>query len=185
MEKTFKIQKISSKIYIFLAVAAFIYTLMFMTSFWKLAGYETLSNVLITEFYDGMQNFNFIQYYFAIAGLVSIAFLFAFDVMKKVCDKVALIVVSVFGGISAAGAAVALALMPSFVSKFANDDLLVNAHLEQNVDDMILKTKNFFTFYMGYALYGLLLVTVIVLIVSSVLSNRKFVKQMGGIENVG
>lgn len=182
MEKIFNVQKISSKVYIAMVVISFIYTLVFMTSYWNLANFEYAVNKPIAEFYDGMQSFNFIQYYFAIAGLISIILMFAFEVMKKVCDKLAMVIVVVCGCISTVGSIVALSLLPGFVSQYSNKTLLDYAYEEQI--EIWSHTKNFTTLYIGFAVYGVLAIAAITLIISSVLSNRKFVKEIGGIEDV-
>lgn len=179
MEKTFKIQKISSKIYLAVIIISFIYGLVFMTQFWNLANFEYTANEPITHFYNSMQSFNFILYYFSIAGLISIAFLFALEIMKKVCDKVAMIAVCVFGGIGIVGSSIVLAMLPGLNSLYADDRLLEFATTEQT-DPYWEHIKNFTTFYCGYAIYALLLVTSVTMIVSSVLSNRKYIKEIGG-----
>lgn len=178
MKKIFNIQKISSKVYILIVIATFLFSLAFMTSYANLAGFEYPSNIEITEFYNSMQSFNFMIYYFAIAGLITIALLIAMEVTKKVADKTALIIVGISGSLGVIASIVSLILLPILSTMYSSETLLDNALNEQIATWS--HTINFSTFYIGYVIYGLLLVVSITLVISTIISNRKFVKEMAG-----
>lgn len=176
MKKIFMTQKIFSIVYIVCIIFSFIYSLYFMTDYAGLRGFARPANQELIDLYAGLQSFNFMIYWFAIIGLVSIIFFFALEVFKKVCDRLALIVINLFAGISIVGSALVFVKIPSLMSMYSSETLLENAYDEQL--SSWTHELSFTPMYLSFALYGLFAVVAIGVIASTIITHKKFVAQM-------
>lgn len=93
MEKTFRLQKTLSVIFIIVVVAMGIYILWFMTDFKDLFGLELKMNKPVAEFHDGpLQSFNTQFFYYSLVMICSILLIMFLELSKKVPDLFALVV---------------------------------------------------------------------------------------------
>lgn len=180
MERSFRLQKIMFKGYIVAMVLAALFALGFMTRYSNLFGLELELNAGIKNFHDNvLQKNNNFYFWIGIIGSVSIILMFALEINKKICDLFALIVSSVVSGAMAIVSVVCLTTFPDMIKKFKDVDFKYLG-LE---DPKYLETpyvKEFTTFYIGYAVYGLILVLMIGFIAINTYNFRKYLK-MGNV----
>lgn len=180
MIKMFKLQKISMVLYIIASIVAFIYSLCFMTAYADLGKFTYPINQPLIDFNSNMQGFNFMMFYFAVASLISILFLFSMQVFKKVCDKLALIVVNVFASLGVICSILVFVFIPMLVSEYDSVEAL--GLFSNNIEQIStwVHEMSYTAFNIGYFIYAIMLVTSLMLIVSTIVTNRKFVKEMAG-----
>ena len=97
MKKGFMFQRIGFFLYLFMLLVAAAYALSFMTDYGNLFGFVYLENKPVTDFYNKMQTFNQISFWFAVVGAISIIAMFALQLKTKVSDLFALGIMSSFG----------------------------------------------------------------------------------------
>ena len=109
MQRIFKTQKITAVIYSVVAVAVFLYTLMFMTEYKDLFGLKLKQNSQISFFHDSvLQTFNRQIFLLALVGIFAILFSVLLETLKKVPDVFALVVMEIMLVICCAGCVYAL-----------------------------------------------------------------------------
>ncbi len=174
LRKSFKFQKVMFYIYMIFLIACFIFAISFMTQYSNLFGLELPMNDGVTAFHSSMQKFDRNIIFFSLASIVSIIFMFALEVHKKVVDKFAFVIMSllilwelficVYGIINMAN------LMTSykgvdFQYLYLEDPALENYQLK------------FETFYIGYIIYILTIISSVLFLISIVLSHILYLKQ--------
>lgn len=179
--KCFKFQKIMFVIYLVMLVASFIFAMSFMTQYADLFGLESPLNEGIANFHDAMQVFNKQIFGLSAVGLISIVFMYLLETNKKVSDKLAIIVMSVFAIVSIALSVFGIMRIEQFMNQYKAIDFQYASFEDPALADYELK---FETFYIGYGLYITLLVSSVSYILSLVLSHVLYLKvKKGEIEN--
>lgn len=94
MQKLIKTQKVTAMIYIVMAIIIFLYSLCFMTEYSDLFGLMLKTNSHITNFYKNiLQKFNWQIFRLSLGGIAGIVLIYVLEIMTKVVDKFALIVI--------------------------------------------------------------------------------------------
>lgn len=97
MEKLFKVQRLVTVLYAIATILVFIFSLFFLTDFKDLFGLELKVNQEIAYFHNTvLQGFNQKLFYFSLALVIGIALTYMLEIMSKVPDLFALIVMTVF-----------------------------------------------------------------------------------------
>lgn len=152
MEKMFKVQKIMFYSYILLMVVSFLYSLSFMTDYANLFGFEFPKNMPIAEFHDSLQSFNKVIFWFSAIGAGSILAVYALELNKKVPDKFALILISVFILINLALAVYGLINLGSLKNTYNEIDFQYR-YLEDNT---VMKGDEYVRLYGAFNLGNIL-----------------------------
>ncbi len=149
MQKLFRMQKIMAWVYTAVALAVFLYTLVFMTEYKDLFGLKLKQNSQISFFHDSvLQTFNRQIFTLALIGIVAVLFSFVLEIFSKVPDFLALAVILAFlaGGI--AGAVYAITNIQAVEAFYRGLDIQY-LHLE-GLTDYVHK---FTTFRVGMGVY--------------------------------
>lgn len=172
MKKMFSLQKKFVPVFIVTVVITFIYALGFMTPFKDLYGFEYPKNNHIIDFHDvKLQGFNQTIFWIGVVTLPSIIALFALQVNKKVCDRLALIIMGVFSvviiGLSIFGIVTLISLFPEYKA------LDMTYFFDEKSFDY---EKTYYMFYFGYVIYGLAIISTITSMTVFTLNHFKFMK---------
>ncbi len=177
MNKIFKFQKVMFVCYFIMLILSAIYALSFMTAYQDLFGYENVLNESVANFHTELQKYNRVIFYLAVVGAISIIPLFALEINKKVPDKIALIIMGAFSIVFLVFCVYGIIKIPGFIKEYHGLDFkwlwLENPTLDQ---DYVYQTKDL-TFYLGYALYSVSFLCIILFQVSLFASHFTYLKQ--------
>ncbi|MCI9182551.1 MAG: hypothetical protein HFG90_04765 [Acholeplasmatales bacterium] len=161
MKKGFIFQRIGFFLYLFMLLVAAAYALSFMTDYGNLFGFVYLENKPVTDFYNKMQTFNQISFWFAVVGAISIIAMFALQLKTKVSDLFALGIMSSFGAVNVASGIYGLMTLPKLMSEYKLVDFS-NLHLEDPIYKDTAYEMQFRFFYIGFAVFSILLVITLI-----------------------
>ncbi len=161
MEKGFKFQKVGFVVYLLVMIIVAIYSVCFMTNYYDLYGYLTKANAGIKDFYTHLQAFNRIFFWFALAGVISIIFMFALELRKKVCDKIALGIMSAFGALNIGTAVYGFISFSKLMSEYKTVDFTKRYLENPKVLEGDVYVLKFATFYIGFAVFAVLILVAI------------------------
>ena len=164
--------------YLLLMIVSFIYSLSFMTEYQDLALFVLPKNESITLFHEELQAFNANIFWFSVVGLASIITLYALEINKKVPDKLAAIIMTVFVVVN-----VVLAIYEILgIIRLIEQYNLVEFKYMYLEDTSMVKedvyVRKFNTFYVGYALSALLAIVPVTFATSLWTSHFSFMKKM-------
>lgn len=157
MKKGFKLQRIGVIVYLLTMVAVAIYSIGFMTYYEGLFGLELPVNAPITAFYEHMQSFNRVFFWLAIVGVISIIFMFMLELKTKVCDKFALVIMSLFGALNIGTAIYGFISLPKLLAEYKGLDFSKMWIEDTKITEDYVYVLNFSTFYVGYAVLTVLI----------------------------
>lgn len=149
MQRLFKTQKITARLYMVMAAVVFAFTLVFMTEYKDLFGLKLKQNSQISFFHDSvLQTFNRQIFLLALIGIFIVLFSFFLEIFSKVPDKFALIIMEVLLLGCCAGAAYALTNIQAVEAFYKTLDF---QHLE--LEGLIEYSPHFTTFRVGTGVY--------------------------------
>ncbi len=161
MEKSFKIQKVGFVVYLLTMIMLAIYALSFMTSYQNLFGFETKANASVAAFHNHMQDFNQTLFWLAVIGVISIIFMFVLELRTKICDKLALAVMTTFGALNLGTAIFSFISLPKLMAEYKKVDFTKMWLEDAALTEESVYVLKFTTFYIGYAVFAILLVVAV------------------------
>lgn len=161
MKRGFKLQRIGFVAYLLTMVAVAIFAMSFMTYYEGLFGLMLPVNAPISVFYEHMQSFNKVFFWLAIAGVTSIIFMFMLELKTKVCDIFALVVMSLFGALNIGTAIYGYMSLPKLVAEYKTLDFSKMWLEDMKLTEDYVYVSNFTTFYVGYAIFAILILVAI------------------------
>ena len=173
LKRSFKMQKIMFFMYLFVVILEFIFAVSFMTQYSNLFGLELPLNDGIRIFHDNMQIFDRFMFYSSLVGLVSIIFIYALEVNKKVCDRFALIVLGVFVAFLIGSSIFSLIRLTQLLGEYKSVDFKYISIEDPEIVDYQLR---FETFYIGYVLNAFSILVFLIFLGNLIFNHIKFLK---------
>lgn len=161
MEKGFKIQKVGFVVYLLTMIMLAIYALSFMTSYQNLFGFERKANAGVAAFHNHMQSFNQVIFWLSVISVLSIIVMFVLELRTKICDKLALGVMTGFGVLNAGTTIYAFISLTNLMAEYKEVDFTKMWLEDTSLTEDSVYVLKFTTFYIGYAVFAILLVVAI------------------------
>ena len=172
MQRIFKTQKITAGIYTVMAVAVFLFTLVFMTEYKDLFGLKLKQNSQISFFHDSvLQTFNRQIFLLALIGILIVVFSFFLETFSKVPDRFALAVMEILLVVCCAGSVYALTNIQAVEAFYKTLDFQY-----LNLEGLMDYKPRFTTFQIGLVIYLLQIVTCAGYGIAIAMSHVTFVK---------
>ena len=158
MKKSFKIQKVGFVVYLLTMIVFAIFALSFMTSYQNLFGFVFKVNLSIAAFHDHMQAFNQVIFWVAVVGVASIILMYVFELRTKVCDKLAAIVMTPFAALNVGISVYGFIQLSKLMTEYKGVDFSNMWQEDTSLTEESVYVLKFTTFYIGYAVFAILLV---------------------------